>query len=114
MTAVDSKTDARIHHDILEELSWDSRVDETEVGVEVDGGVVTLTGTVTSWAKRLAAQEAVRRVAGVRDVANGIAVKTPGGSSGPIPRSPRRYDARSSGTCSFPTRASSARSPMAT
>jgi osmotically-inducible protein OsmY len=29
--------------------------------------------------KRLAAQEAARRVAGVRDVENGIAVKTPGG-----------------------------------
>ena len=79
MTPVSAKTDAQIHHDIIEELSWDPRVDETEVGVEVDDGVVTLTGTVTSWAKRLAAQEAARRVAGVRDVANGIAVKTPGG-----------------------------------
>jgi osmotically-inducible protein OsmY len=44
------KTDVQIHHDVLEELKWDSRVDETEVGVQVDGGVVTLTGTVTSWA----------------------------------------------------------------
>ena len=33
-------------------------VDETEVGVQVADGVVTLTGTVTSWAKRVAAQEA--------------------------------------------------------
>jgi osmotically-inducible protein OsmY len=79
MTQVSAKTDAQVHHDIIEELTWDPRVDETEVGVEVDDGVVTLTGTVTSWAKRLAAQEAARRVAGVRDVANGIAVKTPGG-----------------------------------
>ena len=79
MGRVSSKTDPQIHHDIIEELTWDPRVDETEVGVEVDGGVVTLTGTVTSWAKRLAAQEAARRVAGVRDVANDIAVKTPGG-----------------------------------
>lgn len=72
------KKDAQIHRDVIEELSWDSRVDETEVGVEVDGGVVTLTGTVTSWAKRLAAQEAVRRVMGVLDVANDITVKVPG------------------------------------
>jgi osmotically-inducible protein OsmY len=35
------KSDAQIHHDVLEELKWDSRVDETEVGVQVDGGVVT-------------------------------------------------------------------------
>jgi len=73
------KTDAQIHHDVLEELRWDPRVDETEVGVEVDDGVVTLTGTVTSWAKRAAAQDAARRVTGVLDVANDITVKIPGG-----------------------------------
>jgi osmotically-inducible protein OsmY len=75
------KTDTQIHHDVLEELKWDSRVDETEVGIEVDNGVVTLTGTVSSWAKRLAAQEAARRVIGVLDVANDIKIKVPGGSA---------------------------------
>ena len=79
MTQGIKKPDTQIHHDVLEELKWDSRVDETEVGVEVDNGVVTLTGTVTSWAKRVAAQEAARRVIGVLDVANDIKVKVPGG-----------------------------------
>lgn len=79
MASVRQKPDPEIHRDVLEELTWDPRVDETDVGVEVDGGVVTLTGTVTSWAKRQAAQEAARRVAGVLDVANDIVVKTPGG-----------------------------------
>ena len=73
------KSDAQIHHDVLEELMWDSRVDETEVGVQVAGGVVTLTGWVTGWAKRSAAQEAARRVIGVLDVANDVEVKVPGG-----------------------------------
>lgn len=73
------KTDTQIHRDVIEELRWDSRVDETEVGVEVDKGVVTLTGTVSSWAKRMAAQEAARRVRGVLDVANDIEVGVPGG-----------------------------------
>lgn len=79
MTQGIKKTDTQIHHDVLEELKWDSRVDETEVGVEVDNCIVTLTGTVTSWAKRQAAQEAARRVIGVLDVANDIKVKVPGG-----------------------------------
>jgi len=79
MTQTIKKTDTQIHHDVLEELKWDSRVDETEVGVQVAGGVVTLTGTVTSWAKRSAAQEAAHRVIGVLDVANDIQVKVPGG-----------------------------------
>ena len=34
---------------------------------------------MTSWAKRVAAQEAAHRVIGVHDVANDIKVKTPGG-----------------------------------
>ena len=79
MTQAFRKSDAQIHHDVLEELKWDSRVEETEVGVQVAGGIVTLTGTVTSWAKRVAAQEAARRVMGVLDVANDIEVKARGG-----------------------------------
>src|SRR5581483_10908197 len=59
----------------LKELRWDSRVDETDVGVEVDDAIVTLTGTVRTYAARLAAQEAAHRVKGVLDVVNDIEVK---------------------------------------
>src|SRR5690349_5074708 len=45
------KSDTQIHQDVLRELHWDSHVGDTEVGVEVDQGVVTLTGTVESYAK---------------------------------------------------------------
>jgi osmotically-inducible protein OsmY len=78
MTGRVKKTDTQIHHDVIEELKWDARVDETEVGVEVDDGVVTLTGTVAHWGKRLAAEDAARRVSGVLDVANDIKVTLPG------------------------------------
>jgi osmotically-inducible protein OsmY len=73
-----AKTDAQIQKNVLVELKWDTRVDETDVGVEVDAGIVTLTGTVSSWAKRMAAQEAAHRVNGVLDVANDIKVRLPG------------------------------------
>lgn len=72
------KTDAQIQHDVLSELRWDSRVDETDVGVTVHGGIVTLTGTVASYAKKLAAKEAAHRVIGARDVANDLEVAMPG------------------------------------
>jgi osmotically-inducible protein OsmY len=75
------KSDPEIQQAVLRELKWDTRVEETEVGVEVDRGVVTLTGTVSSWAKRLAAQEAAHRVAGVVDVANDLQVKVPGSAT---------------------------------
>lgn len=49
------KSDEQFHQDVLWELKWDSRVTELEVGVEVDDGIVTLTGNVDSFAKKLAA-----------------------------------------------------------
>jgi hyperosmotically inducible protein len=69
------KSDAEIQHDVLRELAWDTRLDEAEVGVSVHEGVVSLNGSVNSWGKRLAAQEAAHRVAGVLDVANDLEVK---------------------------------------
>jgi osmotically-inducible protein OsmY len=78
MSQTIKKTDAEIQQDVLRELKWDTRVEATEVGVEVERGVVTLTGVVTSWAKRAAAQQAAHRVIGVLDVANDIEVRMPG------------------------------------
>ena len=71
------KTDALIQQDVLTELAWDTRVSPTEIGVEVDNSVVTLTGTVSSWAKKLAAEEAAHHVLGVLDVANDLVVQLP-------------------------------------
>jgi osmotically-inducible protein OsmY len=78
MGQIIKKSDSQIQHEVLEELKWDTRVKETEVGIEVNGGVVTLTGTVESWTAHLAAQEAAHRVSAVLDVANDINVKLPG------------------------------------
>jgi osmotically-inducible protein OsmY len=77
-TMVGIKTDREIQQDVLRELRWDMRVQETEIGVEVDQGVVTLTGTVDSFAKKVAAREAAHRVAGVLDVADNVQVSLPG------------------------------------
>jgi osmotically-inducible protein OsmY len=71
------KSDVEIQKEVLEELRWDGRVLVTDIGVEVDKGIVTLTGTVTSYAKKTAAQEAAHKVRGVLDVANDIQVHIP-------------------------------------
>jgi osmotically-inducible protein OsmY len=47
--------------------------------VAVDNGVVTLTGSVGSYAEKLAAERATRRVKGVRGIAEEIEVRYPGG-----------------------------------
>ena len=72
------RTDSQLQQDVLRELKWDTRVEESEIGVSVHEGVITLAGTVRTYSQRLAAQEAAHRVSGVLDVANEIEVKLPG------------------------------------
>ena len=56
--ATQVKSDSMLQRNILDELRWDPAVSETDVGVEVNDGVVTLSGTVESYAKKLAAERA--------------------------------------------------------
>jgi osmotically-inducible protein OsmY len=72
------KSDEEIRKDALFQLDWDSRLRRSDIGVTVKKGVVTLTGTVDSYAKKLAAQRASHNVPGVLDVANDIEVKVTG------------------------------------
>jgi osmotically-inducible protein OsmY len=71
------KTDSQIQTDVLAELRWDPNVSETDVGVQVHGGIVTLTGNVNSYVKKLSARSAVHRVHGVLDVVDNLTVKIP-------------------------------------
>jgi osmotically-inducible protein OsmY len=75
---IKSKTDSVIQQEVIREMKWDTRVDPGEIGVAVNDGVVVLSGDVDSYAKKMAAQEAAHRVAGVLDVANEIEVRIPG------------------------------------
>ena len=75
---MNKKTDSEIKKQVMRELKWDSRIAWAEIGVQVNDGIVTLTGTVNSLAKKHAAQEAAHRIGGVLDVANEVAV-TPSG-----------------------------------
>jgi osmotically-inducible protein OsmY len=72
------KTDNEIKQQVLRELKWDSRIGWAQIGVEVMEGVVTLTGVVSSYAQKLAAQEAAHRISGVLDVANDVEVRPDG------------------------------------
>ena len=71
------KTDAEIRNDIFSELKWEPSVRDTEIGVAVKDGVATLSGNVTTFAQKFAADHAAERVVGVRAVADEITVKLP-------------------------------------
>lgn len=69
------KNDSLIKEVVLDELTWQPDIDETQIGVIVEDGVVTLSGIVDSYAKKLAAEKAVKNVKGVKAVADDIEVK---------------------------------------
>jgi osmotically-inducible protein OsmY len=68
------KSDADLQDEVMRELERDTRVLPNDIGVLVDGGVVTLRGAVDSWARVRAAEDAAHRVRGVLDVANELVV----------------------------------------
>jgi osmotically-inducible protein OsmY len=78
--ATEVRTDAEIQRDVLSELKWEPRVQPNEIGVIVKDGIVTLTGSVDSYTRKYAAEEAAHRVRGVKAVANEIEVRLPSSS----------------------------------
>lgn len=69
------KSDAEIKEDVLDELAWQPNIDETEIGVIVENGIVTLSGVVNQYSKKIAAEKAVKSVEGVKAIAGDIEVK---------------------------------------
>jgi osmotically-inducible protein OsmY len=75
LTTVLTKTDAQVRNGVRFQLEWEPALDATGIGVAADEGVVTLTGFVDSYAARIAAEKAAKRVYGVKAVANELQVK---------------------------------------
>jgi osmotically-inducible protein OsmY len=74
------KSDRELQIDVLDEIKWEPGVKATDIGATVKDGVVTLGGTVDSFAEKWAAERAVKRLPGVKALAVEIEVKLPGSS----------------------------------
>ena len=68
------KTDASIQKDVLDQLRREPFLNAPEIGVAVKHGIVTLTGNVDTYGKKSAAENAAKKIAGVRAVAEEIQV----------------------------------------
>jgi len=71
------KTDLQIQQDVMDELAWDPILKVSEIGVTVKDGIVTLSGYVDSYSKKLAVENAAKRVKAVKAVAIDIEIKLP-------------------------------------
>src|ERR1700732_2256568 len=75
-TKTQTRSDNSLRDDVLLELKWDPKISSaSDIAVAVKDGVVTLTGFVPSFWEKDAAEKAVKRVYGVRGIANDIEVK---------------------------------------
>jgi len=72
--------DKLIRQNVIDELDFEPSVEAAHIGVAVDKGIVTLTGHVGTYAQRVAAEKAVRKVRGVRGVVEEIEVRFAGGT----------------------------------
>jgi len=70
-------SDLELQRDVLDELEFEPSVHAAHIGVTANKGVVTLTGFVTSYGEKLAAERAARRVKGVKAIAEEIEVRLP-------------------------------------
>jgi osmotically-inducible protein OsmY len=76
MEAKKAKTaDKELRNSVERMLDYEPQVTSTDIGVAADDGTVTLTGFVSTYAEKLAAEGAAKRTYGVKAVANDIQVK---------------------------------------
>ncbi|GAB3915915.1 BON domain-containing protein [Mucilaginibacter boryungensis] len=68
------KTDLEIQKDVMDELKWQPFLHAAEIGVAVKNGIVTLSGQVDNYGKKITAENAAKKVAGVKAVAEDIQV----------------------------------------
>jgi osmotically-inducible protein OsmY len=71
------KSDIQLHKDVIDELAFDPQIDERNIALAVSDGVVTLNGTVPSYAQKLATEAIIKRISGVRGIAEELKVKLP-------------------------------------
>jgi osmotically-inducible protein OsmY len=69
------RTDTQLQKDVMDELRWEPCLAANEIGVSVADGVVTLNGTVPTYAEKCAAERAAQRVEGVKAIAEEIQIK---------------------------------------
>ena len=72
------RSDSDIRRDVEDELRWDPDIDPTDIAVNVNNGIVTLTGFVRSYMQKYQAETDAKRVAGVIGIVNDIEVRLPG------------------------------------
>ena len=68
------KSDVQIQQDVIEELKWEPFLNASDIGVSVKNGIVTLSGQVDAYSKKIAAEKSAKNVNGVKAIAEDIQI----------------------------------------
>jgi hypothetical protein len=68
------KSDVQIQQDVMEELKWEPFLNASDIGVSVKNGIVTLSGQVDAYSKKIAAEKSAKNVTGVKAIAEDIQI----------------------------------------
>lgn len=71
------KNNSELQTDVQNAIKWEPLLNAAEIGVTAKDGVVSLTGVVDSYAKKLEAENAAKRVIGVKALVEKIEVQFP-------------------------------------
>jgi osmotically-inducible protein OsmY len=71
------KTDAQLSQEVEQELASDPRLNASRIAINVDQGAVSLLGTVDTYPEKAIAENAAKRVSGVRAIALDLKVRLP-------------------------------------
>lgn len=71
------KNNAELQKDVQNAIKWEPLLNAAEIGVTAKDGVVSLTGIVDSYVKKLEAEIATKKVIGVKALVEKIEVKFP-------------------------------------
>lgn len=69
------KSNEALQKEIQDAIKWEPKLHAAEIGVVVHEGIVTLSGTVDNYSKKLQAEEATKNIQGVKAVVEQIEVQ---------------------------------------
>lgn len=72
------KSNEELQRDVQNAIKWEPLLHAAEIGVTAIDGIVTLTGTVDSYAKKSEAEEAAKKVSGLKALVEKIQIKFSG------------------------------------
>lgn len=71
------KNNEELQNDVQNAIKWEPLLNAAEIGVTANDGIVSLTGVVDSYAKKMEAENAAKKVIGVKALVEKIEVKFP-------------------------------------